>query len=1589
MRIFFTVLLSLSLGALNAQVINTFPTYDDLESWTLCSQVCSVACVISSDWSNVGGIDFRPDTAGTPTGSTGPSVDHNPGSSSGVYAYVESSAPCNPDTALLQSPFIDLTNVLNPSFTFWHHQLTATSIPDTFDVLVSTDSGGTWSTLYTGPNNTSANTWVFDSINLNAYVGSVLLLQIRFITANAFNDFAVDDFTFNGVQIIDAGIDSLYSSNGFCLGDSSNLCVNLVNDGILTIDSVTIYSTLNGGSLFSPFVFQDTLGPGEDTVICLGSVLLSTGDSIAAYTDMPNGLNDTFNLNDTVAFSVVMNNPPAVDAGADTTICGLISFPLGGFPTGPVGSTFQWTPGTYLNNTTLGNPTGYFTSGGTYQYIVDVLDTNNCSAMDTVNITVHPIPTIDAGADTMVCPGSSATIGGSPTAHASSSILWSNGQLLNDSTIQNPTATVQSSTTFILTVTDTNGCSFLDTVDVDIFPSPNLDAGQDTSVCANDSVTIGGTPVATQYSTLNWTPTAGLSNASAENPNASPTAQTTYTVNITDTFGCDYQDSVVVDVKPLPAADAGADTLVCAFDSFTVGGSPTGPATATYRWMPGVLFNDSTAANPSVLVSQDTALIVVVTDTLSMCSRMDTIQVSILPLPLADAGADTHRLCTGDTVTLGGSPTTLAINSVLWSPGHDLDDSTAMNPVLTADSTYTIVLEVTEPVNGCRNYDSVRIIHSPVPQVEAGINYTICIGDSAVLGGAPTSSISGSSYQWSNPGVLNNDTIANPTATPTQDTMFTVTVTTPAQCVNTDSIFVFINPLPTIGVQPYTQACLGDSIQLNVTGGVDFQWNMGQFLSDSTIANPKASAPTDTTFIVTVTDANGCVDTAHAFVDFYELPVVSAGPDDTICFGLSTTLQATGAVNYFWSPSQGLNDNTIANPTASPNNSTEYIVEGTDGNGCTTADTMFLLVNPLPNVNAGPDLGVCQNDSIQIGGSPTGPAGSQFIWDSPQLIDSLVANPIFDAVGVPVGNYTITVEVEDLNGCIDTDQMVLTVLDDPVAVINPIANSICIGDSIDISASGGVSFQWAPAATLTSTNTQQTTAYPVVTTEYFVTVTDVNGCESSTSDFVNVFPLTPAEAGPDQSICQQDTITLGASGGVSYQWESSLFLSDESISNPLAYPVATETLTVWVTDANGCTEPDSLTIEVYPLPIAAAGGDARICVGETTTLGGAPTGPAGAQFNWSPANSLNNAGSANPVAAPSSTTRYFVTVTSSDGCSDTSSVMVVVDSIPVIEVLKNTSPVCLGDTAEILVTSGYTSYQWDPAAMLHGDLRDSVGASPKKDAEYSVTVTNKHGCSSSTSTTVVVLPLPELTLSDPAEICNGETTKLTVSGGTSYRWSNAETLSDSTASRTFASPRKTTTYSVTATDDFGCQNDAAVQVTVFPLPYVDAGEDLDNCDIDVVYLGGEPSGPADAVYLWSPETGLSDPMSPNPSLLNAEREVYYLEVQDRNGCFNTDSVVVNADCYAYIYAPSAFTPGDNELNDEFKLEHYRVVEPHLQIFDRWGHLVFETHDLDEGWDGSQYNTITLSLSAVYFWVLTYKTEDAVKESAQGTVTLIR
>lgn len=1349
-------------------------------------------------------------------------------------------------------------------------------------VTIGGTSTGTAPLTFSWSNGASLSSTTIQNPNANPTTTTSYSLTVT--DANGCTDTDQMTVTVNPLPSANAGTDQT-----ICEGSSTSI------GGSPTGPAGATYLWSNAASLSSATSANPTANP---TVTTTYTVTVTAGGTACTSTDQ---------------VVVTVDPAPNVDAGPDQTICDGVPVAIGGSPTSTTpGVTYAWSPAATLTNASISNPVAQPATSTTYT--VTVTDGNNCTSTDQVTVNVNSNPTADAGSDLSICEGNSIQIGGSPTGPAGATYLWDNAASLSATNVANPTANPTVTTTYSVTVSNGNGCSAVDQMTLTVLPNPDTDAGPDQSICLGESVQIGGSPTTSvPGATFQWNNVASLSSPFVANPIATPSATRTYRVTVTHPNGCTNIDQVRITVNPLPTADAGPDQSICIGSSTSIGGSPTGPAGASYTWDNAASLSASNVANPVASPTVTTTYSVTVSDGNS-CTAVDQVLVTVNPLPVADAGPD-QTICEGSGVQIGGSPTGPAGSSFQWNNTASLSNATSANPTATPTVTTTYTVTVTD-ANSCTATDQVTVTVNTTPTADAGADQTICDGNPVQIGGTPTSTTVGATFSWNNGASLTSTSISNPVASPSVTTTYTVTVTHPNGCTNTDDVTISVNGLPPVDAGTDQTICLGSTATLggSPTGpaGSNYFWDNGATLSNNTVANPVASPTSTTTYSVTVTNANGCTGVDAVIITVDPLPDADAGPDQILCEGSSIAIggsptSSTAGASFAWDNAGTLSASNIANPIANPTSTTTYTVTVTHPNGCTQTDLMTITVNPAPAVDAGSDQSICIGSTIQIGGAPTGPAGSTFAWDNGGTLSSTTdPNPIAN----PLVTTTYTVTVTDLNFCTSTDNVTISV--NPLPVADAGADlTICETESIAIGGSptgpAGSTFNWDNAASLSSSSVANPTANPTVTTTYSVTVTDVNGCTAVDDMILTVNPQPDADAGPDQSICNLQSVPIGGSptssvAGASFAWDNGASLSSTSVANPTASPTTTTTYTVTVTHTNGCTNTDQVTITVNPLPTADAGTDQTICIGSTATLGGSPTGPAGASFVWDNAATLSNANIANPVASPVVTTTYTVTVTDGNSCTSTDQVVITVVPVPDADAgpdqtICNLQSVQIGGSPTSTIAGA--SFLWDNAASLNNATIANPTANPGTTTTYTVTVTHPNGCTATDNVIVNVNPLPSADAGIDQDICIGSSATIggspTGPAGASFAWDNAATLSSASAANPTATPNVTTTYTVTVTDGNLCTSTDQVTITVNPLPTADAGADQTICEGTSATLGGSPTGPAGSIFTWDNAATLSNANAANPVASPTVTTLYTVTVVDVNSCVNTDQVLITVD----------------------------------------------------------------------------------------------
>lgn len=941
-------------------------------------------------------------------------------------------------------------------------------------------------------------------------------------------------------------------------------------------------------------------------------------------------------------------------------------------------------------------------------YTISILTSDGCSS-DTLISIGQPGPfVVDITGDSVLCYGDSLQL----SASGGVTYNWTNASSFANNTLDTVWFTGNSSEMIYVEVTNSVGCIATDSLAITVNSLPVITTSNDTTICINDTIAI----TASGGDSYTWSPNYNISAQTGASVNVWPLVDTIYNVVVQTMDGCMDSADIAVGVQMLPIVDAGIDLAICIGDTATLNG--TGSATS-YNWISGDSISDPLMTNAQVWPILTNTYVLEGTDMLG-CKNYDTVEVVVNSLPTVDAGPNLW-VCPGSTVELQGTSDGVLFS---WTPNSDLSDPSILTPDTSPDDT-TVYYLTAESVFGCQNTDSMIVYAGgPVP-TDAGLNDTICEGDSAIIGGAPTS-VAGTLFDWQPSSVILDNTQDNPTVFPSSDTWFIV-YTANDTCTGVDSVFVKVNPYPLANAGPDVQICIGDTTALSATGGVDYAWNTSVNLSDSTVADPDAFPTNTTDFIVTVTDGLGCSqnDTVNVWVN--PLPIANAGSNDTICMGDTTQLMASGGVGYEWSPNDSISDNLISDPLVYPVLTSNYIVEVTDINGCMNWDTVEIVVNTLPNVNAGPDLEMCIYDSIQLNVS----GAANYVWRPDSTLNQFdIPNPHSYALD----SETFIVEGTDANGCKNTDTLVLVVHSLPI-VIASADTAICIYDTASLSVSGATSYEWSPNVNLLDANAASTLAFPLDTITYYVIGTDINGCENVDSLTVTVNPLPNASAGVDVNICRGDSTQLMASGGEDYSWSPVIEIIDENTFNPIVHPDTTMEYVVTVIDSNLCVNYDSVIVNVFRVSTIP---DTAICLTDSISLD--VFGSPGAQFSWNPSQGLSDPDIQNPMASPMDNITYTVTVTDVAGCVDQAEVNLVVNEIPIIGFSYVLIPDCDGVQVEFSDSSYYADrYEW---SFSNGD--DSEDTDPVVLFDYGAEATvdlhlsNSAGCSTDSTFNVTL-----------------------------------------------------------------------------------------------------------------------------------------------------------------------------------------------------------------------------------------------------------
>ena len=1009
----------------------------------------------------------------------------------------------------------------------------------------------------------------------------------------------------------------------------------------------------------------------------------------------------------------------------------------------------------------------------------------------------------------------------------------------------------------------------------------------------------------------------------------------TYKLKLKGTYNLETcYDTMYVRVDSLPIPYLGVDTIVCAnWDSviFDAG------AYSAFDW-------GADGGNFQTITKLESKTFSVEVTDGNGCKGSDDIELTINTLPIADLGNDT-AICAGDlaitfnasTKSTGGGGS--AITKYTWDNGTSGPTKTT-----DVDGEYWVAIE---DANRCHDTDSVVIIVHTLPDVKLRSDTSICAGDNPINFIAFDGIANDTTYTWSTGEI--GTLIAKDTAG-----IYKVVMEDKFGCLDSDSVELKINMLPIIELRD-SIICKGApavifDAKAATPGMTSYTWN-------GTLVSETFTTLIDGKYWVIIEDDKQCSDTDSVTLTVNTFVPVEIGPNKTRCVNEPDVLfdaGIEGANNYAWAKE----DLTIVGvgQTFSTGDAGKYYLALVDSNGCPGADSIELTVNALPNVDLGNDKAICLGDPNVVFDAGNIGVGMKYSWMITGETGQTYSTNIDSAYWVAI---------EDVNGCSDTDTVVLTVHPLPLVTVNN--EEICQGDpsaTFTATATTAISYIWSDKGSGSQNTTSDSKAG-----NYTVEVTDINGCKGTATGSLIVKAL-PVVTVNSPEICKDDPaaiFTVGSDSAiVSYIW------SDKgSGTDPTSSGIEPGNYKVEIIDKNTCSGTAIGILTVHPLPIV--GNEPKtICEGDAEIIGETVTGGV-YNYVW-----LDRSENSATIEVENGGT-YTRTVTSANNCVSTSSYEVTENLNPIIEVDNET----LCDGEEMILNdkeqnTGY-SYEWAPGNHTTPSIK------PTQNQTYTIKkINNTTNCFKTDEVTATFIAIPNVDIneSDTIDICEGKTANISaIHDADGILWTTGS-INDNTTETVQGN-----VYAKVSNGECSVRDSVFIRVTQYPIS--ELNKEIEQTPICFAELDSiitlTASSNRDYNYQWG-----GDINETTNSFNVTAKGTYFVSITDNN-CETIDHVTVKDFCPSTLYVPNTFTPDGDGLNDVFTVRGTYISNYKMLIYDRWGILLYETEDMNVGWDGTYMSSPVQIDTYVYkvYYSINDKSGSLVPNQKVGHINVLR
>lgn len=637
-------------------------------------------------------------------------------------------------------------------------------------------------------------------------------------------------------------------------------------------------------------------------------------------------------------------------------------------------------------------------------------------------------------------------------------------------------------------------------------------------------------------------------------------------------------------------------------------------------------------------------------------------------------------------------------------------------------------------------------------------------------------------------------------------------------------------------------------------------------------------------------------------------------------------------------------------------------------NNCNAALFKFKIDTIFSNPTI-PFTTICFPDPANFGNLSVG--SNAYFWD---FGDGNTSNLEFPShTYSATGQYIVNLIAYDTNGCLDpdTNKLVIDVLGPPILATSPNVTR-CPNQPTSLFAYGASSYVWSPSATLNSAVGSNPTATTAVTTTYMVIGTGTCGTDTGYITItVNAVPPV-LRTSPDTTICPNDSVRLFAFGAINYNWTPSNSLSNSTIYNPKAAPSSTTTYTVIGSNACGF---DTANIVVTTRPINFnTSPDSTLCLGDSMKL----RAGSGSSHVWTPAVRILNSNTASPTVFPISSMNYYLAAITNDGCAgnDTVSIMVINPPIPSLTNDLNSCP----HQPIVLTATGATSYVWSPPYKISSTSGSTVTSTTDTTTTYYVDFSNI--CFTQRDSVTITVSNIKAVSSPDDTVCSSDSVNLWAYGGDQYTWYPSANVAEPTNSITKAKSNGATVFYVVVKNGDGCIDTAYTSVVFYPKSFLDAGPN------QVLVHGASTNLAAThsaGNFYWNPDFTLFCDTCPNTTVKPEIATDYIANLVDTFGCIITDTVRILMD--GSIYIPNSFSPNRDCKNEKFIIYGMDLIEYDIEIYNRWGELVYKSQNINDSWDGTFKGKLVPI--GTYVWKLTYLDARLLRTIKYGHVNVLR